>query len=42
MCGDIAYRVMSSVTGVMPVSFQFSAYAGMFGVLLRRRVLPSS
>ena len=27
---------MSSVTGVMPVSDQSSAYGGMFGVLLRR------
>ena len=42
MCGDIAYSVMSSVTGVTPVRCQFSAYGGMFGVLLRRRVLPSS
>src|SRR2546428_98079 len=38
MCGDIAYSVMSSVTGVIPVSDQSSAYGGMFGVLLRRRV----
>ena len=42
MCGDIAYKVMSSVTGVMPVSRQFAAYGGMFGVRPRRRVLPSS
>jgi hypothetical protein len=33
---------MSSVTGVMPVSDQSSAYGGIFGVLLRRRVVVSS
>ena len=42
MCGDRPYNVIGSGTGVIPVISQLSAYGGMFGILRRIRVVPSS